>query len=78
MPVTDYLAEALSLFLVRNTVASVARESGIPANHLYEMRDGRRRITPLNDLRLCRFFGKEQGYFLLLQMKTDMEGVAHR
>jgi|GEM_PF-1902336 len=37
------------------------------------MKHGKRRITPVHDLRLSRFLGMSPGFFLRLQLHHDLE-----
>jgi len=75
IPLQNYFAETLRDILENGTVkpAQVAAATGIPAPHLSEMKSGRRRITPENDLRLSRYFRIDSGFFLRLQMKFELE-----
>jgi antitoxin HigA-1 len=45
---------------------------GVPANRIHAIVNGSRNITADTDLRLCRFFGLSDGYFLRLQNAFDM------
>jgi addiction module HigA family antidote len=40
---------------------------GVPPNRIRAIVNGTRRFTVDTDLRLCRFFGVSEGYFLRLQ-----------
>lgn len=40
---------------------------------IYEIMSGKRRITVDTDLRLCHFFKKKPGYFVVLQLEWDLE-----
>ncbi|MDR1368424.1 MAG: HigA family addiction module antidote protein [Candidatus Accumulibacter sp.] len=51
----------------------LAREIGVPAQRIGEIVAGRRAITVDTDLRLCRFFGLAEGYWLRGQAHFDME-----
>ena len=42
----------------------LAKEIGVPAQRIGEIVAGRRTITADTDLRLCRFFGLSNGYWL--------------
>jgi addiction module HigA family antidote len=42
----------------------LAKEIGVPAQRIGEIVRGRRAITADTDLRLCRFFGLSNGYWL--------------
>lgn len=54
----------------------VAKEIGVPAQRLGEIVAGRRAITADTDLRLCRFFGLSNGYWLRAQVECDTEVAA--
>ena len=54
----------------------LAKEIGVPAQRIGEIVAGRRAITADTDLRLCRFFGLSDGYWLRAQVAYDTE-VAH-
>lgn len=51
----------------------VAKEIGVPAQRIGEIVAGRRTITADTDLRLCRFFGLSNGYWLRAQAAYDTE-----
>lgn len=55
----------------------LAKEIGVPAQRVGEVVAGRRAITADTDLRLCRFFGLSNGYWLRAQAAHDTE-VAER
>ena len=55
----------------------LAKEIGVPAQRIGEIVAGRRSITADTDLRLCRFFGLSNGYWLRAQAAHDTE-VAQR
>lgn len=40
---------------------------------IYEIMSGKRRITVDTDLRLCQFFKKKPGHFVVLQLEWDLE-----
>ena len=54
----------------------VAKEIGVPAQRIGEIVAGRRTITADTDLRLCRFFGLSNGYWLRAQAAYDTEVAA--
>jgi addiction module HigA family antidote len=54
----------------------VAKEIGVPAQRIGEIVAGRRAITADTDLRLCRFFGLTNGYWLRAQAAYDTDVVA--
>ena len=55
----------------------LAKETGIPAQRIGSIVAGKRSITADTDLRLCRFFGLSNGYWLRAQVAHDTE-VAER
>ncbi len=55
----------------------LAKEIGVPAQRISEIVAGKRAITADTDLRLCRFFGLSNGYWLRAQVAHDTE-VAER
>jgi addiction module HigA family antidote len=54
----------------------LAREIGVPAQRIGEIVAGKRAITADTDLRLCRFFGLSNGYWLRAQVAYDTEVAA--
>ena len=55
----------------------VAKEIGVPAPRIGDIVSGKRAVTADTDLRLCRFFGLSDGYWLRAQAAYDIE-VAQR
>ena len=55
----------------------LAKETGIPAQRIGQIVLGRRSVTADTDLRLCRFFGLSDGYWLRAQAACNIE-VARR
>lgn len=55
----------------------LAKEIGVPAQRIGEIVAGKRTITADTDLRMCRFFGLSNGYWLRAQAAYDTE-VAER
>ncbi len=51
----------------------LAKEIGVAAQRINEIISGRRAITADTDLRLCRFFGLSNGYWLRAQAAYDTE-----
>ena len=51
----------------------LAKEIGVPAQRISEIVAGKRAITADTDLRLCRFFGLSNGYWLRAQAAYDTE-----
>jgi len=54
----------------------LAKEIGVPAQRIGEIVAGKRAITADTDLRLCRFFGLSNGYWLRAQVAHDTEIAA--
>ncbi|MDA3933739.1 MAG: HigA family addiction module antitoxin [Gammaproteobacteria bacterium] len=55
----------------------LAKEIAVPAQRISAIVANKRSITADTDLRLCRFFGLSNGYWLRAQMAYDTE-VAER
>jgi addiction module HigA family antidote len=51
----------------------LAKEIGVPAQRIGEIVAGKRAVTADTDLRLCRFFGLSNGYWLRAQAAHDTE-----
>ena len=51
----------------------LAKEIGVPAQRIGEIVAGKRAVTADTDLRLCRFFGLSDGWWLRLQADYDTE-----
>jgi antitoxin HigA-1 len=51
----------------------LAKEIAVPAQRIGEIVAGKRAITADTDLRLCRFFGLSNGYWLRAQAAYDTE-----
>ena len=62
-------------FLVPMAISQyrLAKEIGVPAQRIGEIVAGKRAITADTDLRLCRFFGLSNGYWLRAQAAYDTE-----
>ena len=56
----------------------LAKEIGVPAQRIGEIVAGRRSVTADTDLRLCRFFGLSDGYWLRAQVAHDTEVAQSR
>jgi addiction module HigA family antidote len=54
----------------------LAKEIGVPAQRIGEKVAGRRSITADTDLRLCRYFGLSNSYWLRAQAAYDTEMAA--
>ena len=77
MPLPNAFAETLRETLDEwpSTQKDIAKATGILASHLSEMKSCRRRCTPEYDLRLSRFFGMEEGFWMRLQRHYEMQRV---
>ena len=51
---------------------ALARAIDVPANYIHGIVHGTRGISAAIDLRLTRYFGLSQGYFLRIQTHYDM------
>lgn len=51
----------------------LAKEIGVPAQRISQIISGKRAVTADTDLRLCRFFGLSNGYWLRAQAAFDTE-----
>lgn len=51
----------------------LAKEIGVPPQRIGEIVAGRRSISADTDLRLCRFFGLSEGYWLRGQARYELE-----
>ena len=49
----------------------LAKSIGVPAQRIGDIVSGKRGITAATDLRLCRFFGLTDGWWLRLQADYD-------
>jgi addiction module HigA family antidote len=56
----------------------LAHAIGVPGNRIHAIVNGTRNITGDTDLRLCRFFGLSEGYFLRLQNAHDTMDAKRR
>jgi antitoxin HigA-1 len=57
---------------------SLARAVAVPPNRIHAIIKGTRNITADTDLRLCKFFGLSEGYFLRLQNSYDIMEAKRR
>ena len=75
IPIENFFAVTLEETLDEwpKTMTQVAEATGIPLPHLSGMKSGHRRCTPEYDLRLSRYFGTSQGYWMRLQLSYDMD-----
>jgi addiction module HigA family antidote len=49
----------------------LAQANGVPPNRIHAIVNGTRNVTADTDLRLAKFFGLSEGYFLRLQNAFD-------
>ncbi len=52
--------------------AELARATGLTGAAISELANGKRSVTAEADLRLCRYFGLTEGYWLRLQAAHDL------
>jgi addiction module HigA family antidote len=73
IPLLNFFAETLRETLEEwpMSQAEISRRTGIPAPHLSQMKQGKRRCTPECDLRLSRFFGVSPGMWMNLQSEYE-------
>jgi addiction module HigA family antidote len=51
---------------------ALARAIGVPPRRINEIVNGKRAVTADTDLRLTRYFGMSEGFFLRLQQRYDL------
>ncbi len=75
MPLPNSFAETLRETIEEwpATQKDIATATGIPAPHLSEMKTGKRLCNPEYDLRLSRYFGMEEGFWMRLQLHYQMQ-----
>ena len=56
----------------------LAKEIGVPAQRIGDIVAGKRSISADSDLRLCRFLGLSNGYWLRAQAAYDIEIAAEK
>ena len=56
----------------------LAKDIGVPAPRIGEIVAGRRSITADTDLRLCKYFGLSDGFWLRAQAAYDSEVARER
>jgi len=56
----------------------LAKEVRVPSTRISEIVAGRRSITAGTDLRLCRFFGLSEGYWVRAQVAYGIEVARER
>jgi len=77
IPLENFFAVTLEETLDEwaSTMTQVSKATGVPLPHLSGMKSGDRRCTPGYDLRLSRYFGTSQGFWMRLQLSFDMEKI---
>lgn len=55
------------------TQTRLAHDTGIPLARINQICLGKRAVTADTDLRLCRYFGLSEGWWLRLQAHHDLE-----
>lgn len=75
IPLLNPFAETLSEIIAESPLSQkdFAIACGIIPSHISEMKHGKRRITPMHDLRLSRLLSMSPGFFLRLQLHHDLE-----
>lgn len=63
---TEFIEE---IGISQNALAKAIR---VPTNRIHQIVSGKRSITADTDLRLCKFFGLTEGYFLRLQSSFEI------
>ena len=51
----------------------VAKDIDVPATRVYDIVSGKRAVTAETDLRLCRYFGLSDGWWLAVQAHHDTQ-----
>ena len=54
------------------TAYRLAKDIKVPVSRIQEILYDKRRITADTDLRLCKYFGMSNGFFLKVQMDLDL------
>jgi addiction module HigA family antidote len=63
---------------LRMSQNELADAIGVPGNRIHAIVKGIRNVTADTDLRLCKFFGLSEGYFLRLQAAHDTLAAKRR
>lgn len=56
---------------------ALARAINVPANRINAIINGTRRVTADTDLRLCKYFGLSEGFWLRLQNTYETREAKH-
>lgn len=57
---------------------ALAKAIAVPANRIHAIVNGTRRVSADTDLRLCRYFGLSEGYFLRLQNAYEIRSAKRK
>ena len=57
---------------------ALAKAIAVPTNRIHAIVNGTRRVTADTDLRLCRYFGLSEGYFLRLQNAYELRSAKRK
>ena len=57
---------------------ALAKAIAVPSNRIHAIVNGTRRVTADTDLRLCRYFGLSEGYFLRLQNAYEIRSAKRK
>ena len=60
------------------TAYAVSKGSGIPQTAIGEILKGKRNISPINALKLSKFFGVSETFFLNIQSRYDLDLAKER
>ena len=72
----EFLEEiGMSQNALAKAIAELAEGIAVPANRIHAIVNGTRRVTANTYLRLCRYFGLSEGYFLGLQNTYEIRAA---
>jgi antitoxin HigA-1 len=63
---------------LRLTAYRLAKDIGVPATRIHEILKGKRAVTAETGLRLDRYFGLSEGWWLRLQADCDLRKIRQR
>jgi addiction module HigA family antidote len=52
--------------------SALAKAIGVPSGRINEIVNNKRKLTADTDLRLCKYFGMSEGFFLRVQYDIDL------
>ena len=76
-----YIGELLQknfLTPLKISQTKLAHDIGVTKTTVNQILQNKRCITPDTDLRLCKYLNLEEGYFLNIQSKYDLEKARHK